>query len=84
MPSAAVSIGSGSASDRTPMLAPGQVMHEVEDLTQVAADPVEGVDDDGVAGPGIGQELAEAAAVEGGAGFLVGMPARKRPTPRAP
>jgi hypothetical protein len=31
---------------------------------EVAADPVEGVDDDGVAGPGVGQELVEAVAVD--------------------
>jgi hypothetical protein len=30
---------------------PGQVMHEVEDLTQVAADPVERVDDDDPTSP---------------------------------
>ena len=48
-------------------------MDEVEDLAEVAADPVEGVDDDGVAGPGVGEQLPEAFAVDGGAGFLVGV-----------
>ena len=38
---------------------------------EVAVDPVEEVDDDGVAGPGVGQELVEAVAVDGGAGLLV-------------
>jgi hypothetical protein len=51
---------------------PGQVVHKVEDLTQVTADPVEGVHDDRVAGPGVGEELAEAVAVGSSAGFLVG------------
>jgi hypothetical protein len=33
----------------------GQVVGEVEDLAEVAADPVEGVYDDRVAGPGVGR-----------------------------
>ncbi len=55
-----------------------QVVDEVEDLAEVAADPVEGVDDDRVAGPGVGQQLLEAVPLGGGAGFLVGVDALVR------
>jgi hypothetical protein len=46
-------------------------VREVEDLAEVAAEPVQGVDHDRVAGPGVGQEAVQALAVGGRAGFLV-------------
>ena len=54
---------------------PGEVVHEVEDLAQVAADPVQGVHHDRVAGPGVAQQLVQAVAVDGGPGLLVGVDA---------
>ena len=62
-------VGQGPHADA----AAGQVVHEVEDLAQVAADPVEGVHHDRVAGPRIAQQLVQAVAVDGGAGLLVGV-----------
>jgi hypothetical protein len=46
---------------------------EIEDFAEVTAEPVEGVDDDGVAAPGVGEQGGEAVAVDGGAGLLVGV-----------
>jgi hypothetical protein len=48
-----------------------QVVDEVEDLAQVAAEPVEGVHDDGVARAGVAQQRGQAVAVDGGAGLAV-------------
>jgi hypothetical protein len=48
-------------------------VHQVEDLAQVAADPVQGVHHDRVAGPAIGQQLVQAVAVDGRPGLLVGI-----------
>jgi hypothetical protein len=48
-----------------------QIVDEVQHLAEVAADPVEGVDHDGVAGPGIGQQLVESVPVDGCTGLLV-------------
>jgi hypothetical protein len=47
-------------------------MHEVEDLAQVPAETIQGVDDDRVAAAGIGQQRTQAVAFDGGAGLLVG------------
>lgn len=47
-------------------------MHQVEDFAQVAPEPVEGVHDDDVAGPGVPQESGQALPVDGGTGLLVG------------
>ena len=56
-----------------PDAAPGEVVDEVEHLAQVAAEPVEGVHHDRVAGPGVAQQLVQAVPVDGGAGLLVGV-----------
>jgi hypothetical protein len=46
---------------------------EVEDLAQVAAEPVKGVRHDRVAAAAIRQQLVQSFAVDGGAGLLVGV-----------
>jgi hypothetical protein len=51
----------------------GQVVDEVQHLAEVAADPVQGVHHDRVAGPGVAEQLVEAVADDGGAGLLVGI-----------
>ena len=48
-------------------------MDEVQDFAEVAAEPVEGVDDDGVVAAGVGEQRDEAVAVDCGAGLLVGV-----------
>ena len=53
-------------------------MDEVEDFAQVAAEPVEGVGDDGVAVAGIGEQGAQAGPVDDGAGLLVAVDPRVR------
>ena len=55
-------VGQGPDTDA----APGKVVDEVEDFAQVAADPVQGVHHDRVAGPGVGQQLVQAVALDGG------------------
>jgi hypothetical protein len=47
-------------------------VHEVEDLTQVPAETIEGVRDDRVTTAGVGQQRSKAVAVDAGAGLLVG------------
>jgi len=49
----------------------GQVVDEVEDFPQVAAEPVEGVHGDHVAAPGVAEQGGQAGSVDGGAGLLV-------------
>jgi hypothetical protein len=51
---------------------------EVEDFAEVAADPVESVHHDHIAGSGVGQQAVEAVAVDGGAGLLVDIDLRVR------
>ena len=70
MPSSPVLIGSGSAGADTDALF-GEVVHEVEDFAQVPAEPVKGVDDDGVTGAGVAQQRGKPVAVDGGAGAFV-------------
>jgi hypothetical protein len=53
--------------------AAGQVVDEVEDLAEVAADPVERVHYDRVAGPGVAGQLPQARPLEAAAGLLVGV-----------
>nr|WP_245627967.1 hypothetical protein [Actinomadura oligospora] len=45
-------------------------MDGVEELSPVTAEPVQGVDDDGVAGPGVGQQGIQSVAVDGRAGLV--------------
>jgi hypothetical protein len=40
---------------------------EVEDFAQVAAEPVEGVHDDRVAGAGVGEQVGKSGTLDGGA-----------------
>ncbi len=49
----------------------GQVVDGVEDLAEVAADPVQGVHQKRVAWPGVGEHLRQPLAVGGRAGLLV-------------
>jgi hypothetical protein len=64
--------------------ASGEAVDEVEDLAEVAADAVEGMHDDRVAGPGVAEQLVQAVVVDGAAGLLAaqvrsaGMPAAAR------
>jgi hypothetical protein len=51
----------------------GEVVHEVENLTQVAPDPVESVHHDHVARPGVGEHLGQAGSLDGRAGLVVGV-----------
>jgi hypothetical protein len=51
---------------------PGEVAAKVEDVAEVAADAVEGVHDDFVAGPGVAEQLDQAVTVDGRAGLLAG------------
>jgi hypothetical protein len=48
-------------------------VHEVEDLAQVAADPVQGVHHDRVTRPRTAQQLVQAHAFEAGAALLIGV-----------
>jgi hypothetical protein len=48
---------------------------EVEDLAQIASEPVEGVHDDGVSVAGIAEQGGQAGPVDGGAGLLVAVDA---------
>jgi len=61
-------VGQGPDADA----ASGEVVDEVEDLAEVAADPVQGVHDDRVAGAGVAEQLVQAVPVGGRAGLLVG------------
>jgi hypothetical protein len=74
------SISANSASSRKAIrdTSFGKVVDEVEDFAEVAADPVEGVQHDHIAGSGVGQQAVEAVAVDGGAGLLVDIDLRVR------
>src|SRR5664280_32015 len=48
-------------------------MHEVENLTQVAPESVEGVHHDRVARPSVGEHLGQPGALDGRAGLVVGV-----------
>jgi hypothetical protein len=49
----------------------GQLVHEVQNLTEVTADPVQSMYNDRVAGTRVGQEPIEAVSVDGGSGSPV-------------
>jgi hypothetical protein len=57
MPSSVVLIGQRVGQRPHADAAPGEVVHEVEDFAQVAAEAVEGVHHDRVAGAGVVEHL---------------------------
>jgi len=71
IPSLVVSMGMGVCQGAHPDALLGQVVDEVEDFPQVAAEPVEGVHGDHVAASGVAEQGSQAGPIDGGAGLLV-------------